>query len=157
MKKIILFILQVALGLTAQSQLVYKQTTTNLYLRENSSSHSKILTIISKGTKVIVQEYQPGNSDCRTVDYNGRIAYAFTKYLRPYRVGNSSYDSTKPAIRNKGAVKHYKNSVGEKVQSPTHYNSPPAGATALCRDGTYSFSRSRSGTCSHHGGVAKWL
>jgi hypothetical protein len=24
-------------------------------------------------------------------------------------------------------------------------------------DGTYSFSQSRRGTCSHHGGVAKWL
>jgi hypothetical protein len=35
--------------------------------------------------------------------------------------------------------------------------SPPPGATALCRDGTYSFSQHRSGTCSHHGGVAKWL
>jgi len=34
---------------------------------------------------------------------------------------------------------------------------PPAGATAKCRDGTYSFSQSRRGTCSHHGGVAKWL
>ena len=34
---------------------------------------------------------------------------------------------------------------------------PPAGATALCRDGTYSFSQTHSGTCSHHGGVAKWL
>jgi len=35
--------------------------------------------------------------------------------------------------------------------------SPPTGATARCRDGTYSFSRHRSGTCSHHGGVATWL
>jgi hypothetical protein len=35
--------------------------------------------------------------------------------------------------------------------------SPPPGATALCRDGTYSFSHHRAGTCSHHGGVAKWL
>ena len=34
---------------------------------------------------------------------------------------------------------------------------PPAGATARCRDGTYSFSKHRSGTCSHHGGVATWL
>jgi hypothetical protein len=33
----------------------------------------------------------------------------------------------------------------------------PPGATALCRDGTYSFSQTRSGTCSHHGGVATWL
>jgi hypothetical protein len=34
---------------------------------------------------------------------------------------------------------------------------PPPGATALCRDGTYSFSAHHSGTCSHHGGVATWL
>ena len=34
---------------------------------------------------------------------------------------------------------------------------PPPGATALCRDGTYSFSQHHSGTCSHHGGVARWL
>src|SRR5471030_771818 len=35
--------------------------------------------------------------------------------------------------------------------------SPPPGATALCRDGTYSYSQHHSGTCSHHGGVATWL
>jgi Protein of unknown function (DUF3761) len=33
----------------------------------------------------------------------------------------------------------------------------PPGATARCSDGTYSFSTTRSGTCSHHGGVAEWL
>ncbi len=35
--------------------------------------------------------------------------------------------------------------------------SPPTGATAICRDATYSYSLHHSGTCSHHGGVAKWL
>jgi Protein of unknown function (DUF3761) len=34
---------------------------------------------------------------------------------------------------------------------------PPIGATALCRDGTYSFSRHHRGTCSYHHGVAIWL
>ena len=33
----------------------------------------------------------------------------------------------------------------------------PAGATTRCDDGTYSFSLTHSGTCSHHGGVAAWL
>ena len=33
----------------------------------------------------------------------------------------------------------------------------PAGASAQCRDGSYSYSRSRRGTCSHHGGVAVWF
>jgi uncharacterized membrane protein YgcG len=36
-------------------------------------------------------------------------------------------------------------------------SSAPAGATAICRDGTYSYSQHRSGTCSHHGGVSVWL
>jgi hypothetical protein len=31
-----------------------------------------------------------------------------------------------------------------------------AGATAVCADGTLSFSQNRSGTCSHHGGVHWW-
>lgn len=35
--------------------------------------------------------------------------------------------------------------------------SAPAGASAVCRDGTYSYSQNRRGTCSHHGGVAQWL
>lgn len=33
----------------------------------------------------------------------------------------------------------------------------PAGATAKCKDGTYSMSKTHSGSCSHHGGVATWL
>src|SRR2546427_11616197 len=43
------------------------------------------------------------------------------------------------------------------AQQPEPASSAPPGATARCRDGTYSFSRHRSGTCSHHGGVAVWL
>lgn len=54
---------------------------------------------------------------------------------------------------------YYINSSGNKVQSPTKTqdNSVPAGASARCRDGSYSFSQHRSGTCSGHGGVAQWL
>ena len=51
----------------------------------------------------------------------------------------------------------YVNSEGNTVCSPYSSPSAPAGATAQCADGTYSFSQSRSGTCSHHGGVAQWL
>jgi hypothetical protein len=55
--------------------------------------------------------------------------------------------------------RHYTNSAGHSVHSParTKDGTIPAGATALCRDGTYSFSQSRRGTCSHHGGVERWL
>jgi hypothetical protein len=51
----------------------------------------------------------------------------------------------------------YVNTYGNTVCSPEPAPSAPAGATAQCVDGTYSFSQSRSGTCSHHGGVGQWL
>jgi hypothetical protein len=52
----------------------------------------------------------------------------------------------------------------QPTSTPVPYIAPapirpvhPAGATALCNDGTYSYSANRRGTCSHHGGVAIWL
>ncbi|OXC77574.1 DNA-damage-inducible protein D [Caballeronia sordidicola] len=52
----------------------------------------------------------------------------------------------------------YRNHDGDTVHSPAHSRSgeAPDGATAQLRDGTWSFSRHRSGTCSRHGGVAAW-
>src|ERR1700751_2579651 len=46
----------------------------------------------------------------------------------------------------------YVNSKGQTVQRPENCSGPPQGATAQCRDGSYSFSQSRRGTCSHAGG-----
>lgn len=52
---------------------------------------------------------------------------------------------------------YYTNTAGNEVHSPAYSNSIPVGASAQCRDGTYSFSQSRRGTCSRHGGVSRWL
>jgi hypothetical protein len=52
---------------------------------------------------------------------------------------------------------YYTNVSGHDVHRPVHARHAPEGATAKCRDGTYSFSEHHSGTCSHHGGVASWL
>ncbi|GAA3439526.1 hypothetical protein GCM10018954_091470 [Kutzneria kofuensis] len=51
----------------------------------------------------------------------------------------------------------YRNVDGVCVHRPVAAPGPPAGATAKCKDGTYSFSQHRQGTCSGHGGVAIWL
>jgi Protein of unknown function (DUF3761) len=40
---------------------------------------------------------------------------------------------------------------------PTPTTDPYASATAQCKDGTYSYSKTASGTCSSHGGVARWI
>src|SRR5581483_8819418 len=72
----------------------------------------------------------------------------------PARNSQPKAQSTPPNCSNNGT---YVNSRGEVVPRPENCSSAPQGATAQCRDGFYSFSRSRRGTCSHHGGVAKWL
>jgi hypothetical protein len=55
------------------------------------------------------------------------------------------------------ATTGYTNSDGQKINSPVKSITAPKGATAKCKDGTYSFSKHRSGTCSGHKGVSKWL
>ena len=75
---------------------------------------------------------------------------------------SSSAAATSKPKRNQSQVKcadngSYVNSKGRIVKRPENCSGSPAGATARCRDGTYSFSQSRRGTCSHHGGVASWL
>lgn len=139
-----------------------RYVTTNLNLRYGPGVEYEIITSLPKGTPVSIDEY----CDCKwvLVEYGGYIGYISTKYLscdpprkkikRETRVHTYNWYTT--TTRNTG-VRYYTNVDGYRVQSPTYYNSAPAGATALCRDGTYSFSRNRRGTCSHHGGVARWL
>lgn len=64
-----------------------------------------------------------------------------------------------PEARSDGAcgVEYYVNFRGHCVHRPIRADGPPAGATARCRDGTYSFSQGRHGTCNWHDGVAAWL
>ncbi|MDP4005047.1 DUF3761 domain-containing protein [Methylobacterium sp. NEAU K] len=58
---------------------------------------------------------------------------------------------------------HYRNSDGCIIPVPEREAPKPGGgctkppdATARCRDGDWSFSQHRQGTCSHHGGVGCW-
>lgn len=52
---------------------------------------------------------------------------------------------------------YYNNVDGRSVHRPVFTSRAPDGASARCGDGSYSFSLHRRGTCSHHGGVARWL
>ena len=72
-------------------------------------------------------------------------------------VAGVAYSEQKP-----GDCGYYINSNGHQVPRPcgnSKINAPPAKATAICRDGSYSFSEHpyASGTCSHHGGIASHL
>jgi hypothetical protein len=66
-----------------------------------------------------------------------------------------------PAPSESQLVEHgsYINKDGVRIHAPAHTKNgeQPAGASARCSDGSYSFSRHHRGTCSHHGGVSRWL
>ena len=84
------------------------------------------------------------------------------------QVAGASYAAA-PAVRESGQnadfstgtpnAAYYTNVDGISVPSPAYSanGEAPAGATARCRDATYSSSLHRRGTCSGHGGVADWL
>ena len=148
MKRFLLLLFSIFVYSLATAQVDIRYTSANLNMRFGPGTNYQVLTTVPKGTMVTIDE----DCNCQWVpiEYNGKIGYISTSYL--VKEKNSS-----KAISSPSEIKYYTNSKGEKIQSPTRYKTAPAGATALCRDGTYSFSKSRRGTCSHHGGVAKWL
>ena len=149
MKKFVFIIVLVCTAFVSFAKGVVRTTTTDLSLRVDASASSRVILTIPQGTQVYLQE----DCDCVWVyvTYNGYCGYVNAQFLTKSVPANTMTAVAQEPIR------HYTNSYGNTVQSPTRYNKTPAGATALCRDGSYSFSQSRRGTCSHHGGVAKWL
>jgi uncharacterized protein YgiM (DUF1202 family) len=149
MKKFVLLLILVCTAFASFGKGVVRTTTTDLNLRVDASSTSRVILTIPQGTQVYLQE------DCNCVwvfvTYNGYCGYVNAQFL------TKSVPATTTTAVAQEPIRHYTNSYGNTVQSPTRYNKAPAGATALCRDGSYSFSQSRRGTCSHHGGVARWL
>ncbi|HWE89560.1 MAG TPA: DUF3761 domain-containing protein [Pseudonocardiaceae bacterium] len=65
-------------------------------------------------------------------------------------------DTTQQAAEDCGSDS-YLNVDGACVHDPVRAPAAPPGATAQCKDGTYSFSKHHSGTCSGHHGVEQWL
>ena len=75
-----------------------------------------------------------------------------------------NYDCSKAGNANKAVCKGQVAAPAPRVGAPTpaatHNQATngagPQGASAKCRDNTYSHSKTHSGACSHHGGVAQW-
>jgi len=63
----------------------------------------------------------------------------------------------KPAPAAPAATAAKSSTATKSAPTATAGNTDPTGATAKCKDGTYSKSAHHSGTCSSHGGVAEWL
>jgi hypothetical protein len=128
-------------------------TTTAVHVRETAADTGRPSVTIPAVSLVDV-----GRCDATwcVVEYGGRVGYGAKRYLSFGR-SPSRTESAAPEVAPQG--RGYTNSRGEWVPSPmrTPDGRAPVGASARCRDGTFSFSRSRRGTCSHHSGVAEWL
>lgn len=131
---------------SADSQAV---TRVDARLREGPALDSRVIVTIPAKTSIKLSSCTYGWCAVEYQQVRGHVIEAFLRFPSAGRL-----ESTAPTDG-----RGYVNSRGEWIPSPTRTSDgqPPSGASAQCRDGTFSFSRSRSGTCSHHGGVARWL
>lgn len=146
---------------------------TRANLRETPETSAFVILKVNKGEALSVLEDQPAGpwyrvrhvSSGKTGWIHGNTIKLKSANPPPATEQSASGSgSLSPATprRERGATTYsgedtYINSFGEEVPRPRKSSSVPDGASARCRDGTYSFSRNRRGTCSHHGGVAEWL
>lgn len=133
-----------ALGL---AQTAIRVTTQAVSLHAQASSGSPVIRVVPSSASLTLKGC---SGDWRRVTYKSSAGYVPRASL-----------ATKPATVSRGSShasgKGYVNSQGNWIPSPVFsQDGPPAGASAKCNDGSYSFSASRRGTCSHHGGVAVW-
>lgn len=139
--------------------LIIKYTAREVDLMSEADSLSYVIGIIPKGTSVQLYE----NCDCEwiCVAYQKHFGYVRSADLvdKEGRIIRNATISPNPTNSNRyvGNDGHSQDRKFHNFGDKEADISAPAGATALCNDGTYSFSRSRQGTCSWHGGVKIWL
>lgn len=122
--------------------------TADLDVRAAPSAAAALVARLRTGTPVAVGACDAGWCGVAAAEVTG---FAAEVYLS---------DSLPPApVAERDTGRGYRNAFGEWVRSPTRTADgvAPPGATAECSDGSFSFSNTRRGTCSSHGGVARWL
>lgn len=126
-------------------------TTAGINLRDAPSSSGHVLSVIPKGAQLELSgACEQGWCPAEYAGVSGYVSQAYLQDVQGQAVETNANEPQSP-------VHYYTNVSGQRVQAPTKYASPPEGASAQCADGTYSFSQHRRGTCSHHGGVSRWL
>jgi hypothetical protein len=120
-------------------------TTASVWLRDSTTFASKRVALLPRGAQVRIIHCD--EQTCN-VEFRRLHGYVLRELLR-------TAPPTNPVDPGQG----YINSNGQWIPSPTQTidGEAPDGATARCRDGSYSFSQSRRGTCSWHGGVDERL
>jgi hypothetical protein len=130
---------------------------TQLILGTKSSS-SFITSLIPTYTPTITITSTPTNTSTFTITYTPTITSTFTITQTPTITNTSTFTPTFTRTATPTPTKtHTRLPTATYNYYTNSGNNYPLGATAICNDGTYSFSQHRQGTCSWHGGVAIWL
>lgn len=97
-------------------------------------------------------DYKPSNGAAETVALESAATPTPTPEVTPapFAVSRRNASTRRTPARRQSLA------TLPELAPPAPPDDNPSGATALCRDGTLSFSAHRSGTCSRHGGVARW-
>ncbi len=134
-------------------------------LRDKASLSAKVVKTVDRGDLLMLLSPNPvgpwyriraNKTDSEAWINGNAIALLYT-----IEQGSSQTElQTAPrprAVSSPTTGRSYVNVDGMRVPSPVFSDKKPEGATARCRDGSYSFSQHRQGTCSHHGGVSEWF
>lgn len=121
---------------------------------EQKNMEQEIIKALKKGQEV--------RDFTAKIEYLNNTTMIPSKYIFQYYIGNkiqkyefynqhknNDYSAPKPVQPSKPAQP-----TKPASKEPAKH---PQGATAKCKDGTYSYSKNRKGTCSRHGGVKEWL
>lgn len=155
-----------AISLSAQDQnetvaAIVKAEKANL--RDRPSKSGSVLRTVNKGDLLALIDPTPIGPwyrvrDSKT-DSQGWVHGNTIALLQTTEGASGNAASSQRPRRTSPPIsgRSYINVDGVRVPSPVFSDTKPAGATARCRDGSYSFSQHRRGTCSYHGGVAEWF
>lgn len=75
----------------------------------------------------------------------------------PAATGTPAAPAPAPAATPKSAPAGNAPAASSKAESVARPAGAPADATGKCKDGTFTTSKTHTGACSHHGGVAEWF
>jgi uncharacterized protein YraI len=120
MKRLILLLQLLFLAIYSYGQM--KVTSENVNLRTSPEIVNNIVCKIPKGKVVSIVNDSIKYENWTKVNFNGRIGYVYSSYIKDVSIGSKNdYNNSSQSSE----VKYYRNSKGEKVQSPTYYNSAP--------------------------------
>lgn len=126
-------------------------------VRSCPSTSCEVVGRVNQGTRLTAngqidgEAVNSGNKLWYRVRYGGGEAYVYSSVV--------TSSAPRPTAQPQVSAPQPQQPPPPQVSAPQEPapSNHPAGASAICNDGTYSYSANRRGTCSHHGGVAQWL